>query len=41
MLVNCILLYINPRVEADGNWTTGKLQNKSSGEAGRQVMVDK
>lgn len=24
MLVNCILSYINPRVEADGNWASSK-----------------
>lgn len=28
MLVNCVLLYINPRVEADGNWTNGKQQKR-------------
>lgn len=34
MPVNCILSYINPRVEADGNWAS------SSGEArgGRQTI---
>lgn len=40
MLVNCVLLYINPRVEANGNWKNGK-QPMSSDETDRQVVADK
>lgn len=34
-----IVLYINPRLEADGNWTNNKQHKQNPSEAGWLVLV--